>query len=634
MKIFTPRASILATASLFFGLFASALPTPPAGPGTVNYNPDAKIIQGNQPLAQSYPLSFSSPGNLTAGVPVTITLEKSILSKPATVSDAATLSFLSFSTPTITFTGPNQPVTITVTVDVPLGEFAGNYAYLVKPAGWPSGLVITDEGFTVNALVSPASSTDTSPPAVVLQTPADGTEYTYNPVIGIPVSVPVTFDGSVGANGSPITGMTATINNNPVTLSTIGQNTLNASSTGTVLLTTPGTYEIKVQATNLNGTSVDTADITVVLSAPPPTIAVASPSVNAAYSYLEGEAGASVSVSYTATSQYGNITATGATLNGAPITLNLSGVGTSLTAVGSANFTLTAGDYVLGFTASNEFGAASPVSVPFTVESVVPIPSVSILTPVAGTDFARTVGDPATVVDFTFTGGTTGGLIESVTVTLDGMVVSSTVVDLGTESITGSGSASFTEGGTHTLSVTVSNGQATATDVTNFTVTESSGEVCQNLTWLPPISLNKTIEGGSTMPIKFRLDCNGEFVRDTTTLIAIYEIFADESISEPVIYPYGFGSPNPTDYAITGHMYHLNFATAEGVHRYKIEVFHPLNAEGTSLQLLGSKELLTKVGKKSDKSKKSKKSYKSEKSSKSDKSGKSGKSDKSSKSQK
>lgn len=382
---------------------------------------------------------------------------------------------------------------------------------------------------------------------------------------------------------------------------------------------------------------MDNGSFYVDISAPPPSITVASPSSGASYTYFNVDAGASVLVSYSATSEYGNITATGATLNGAPVNLSLSGVGNSLTAVGSTSLTLSSGNYDLVFNASNEFGAASPVNVSFRVESVTPVPSVTIHAPVAGTEFTRTAGDPDTTVNFDFSGGTDAGEIESVMVTLDGVVVSSTIIGLNSPSIAGSGSASFGEGGTHTLSVTVSNGQATATDVTTFTINESSGEVCQTLTWLPPISLNKTIKGGSTMPIKFRLDCEGIFVEDTSTLIAIYEIFDDESISEPVVYPYGTGSPNPADYAITGNMYHLNFDTSEGVHRYKIEVFHPLNAEGTSLQLLGSKELLTKgkiKSSKSEKSSKSDKSSKSEKSSKSDKSDKSSKSNKSSKSKK
>ncbi|MCF7760671.1 MAG: hypothetical protein K9M98_09215 [Cephaloticoccus sp.] len=464
-----------------------------------------------------------------------------------------------------------------------------------------------------------------------------GTVYTYFPVTGIPVTVPVVFDGSVGNNGQPITGMTATINNLPVNGILTGEGTLNASFVGSADLTDPGTYVVKVNATNLNGTSEAQTDISVVVNAPPPTITVATPTAGATFNYVNNTPGASVSVSYTAVSAYGNITSTGVSLDGLPLALNLSGVGTATTATGSTSLVLTQGDYVLEFNAANAFGVATPVAVPIKVRSMEPspvIPTVSIPSPAGGAVFERTEGDPATVVNYSFTGNTTSGVINSVTVTLDGGTVSPSVSGLNTADITGTGSASYSAAGTHTLSVTVSNGQGTATALTSFTVNETPLQVCQNLTWLPPISLNKTVEGGSTVPIKFRLDCHGNFVEDHSTIITIYEIYPDGSFSAPVVYPYGTGSPNPPDYAITGQMYHLNFATAKGTHRYRIEVYHPLNAEGTSLQLLGAKELLTQGKGKSCKSEKTSKSSKSKKDDKSIKSSKGGKDQKSAKNSK
>lgn len=172
------------------------------------------------------------------------------------------------------------------------------------------------------------------------------------------------------------------------------------------------------------------------------------------------------------------------------------------------------------------------------------------------------------------------------------------------------------------MTVTVSNGQATATDSTTFSVNETTNveELCANLHWLPPISLNKVRQGGSKLPIKFTLICDSDFVREETVLISIYEVFEDGSSSEPVIYPYGVGSPNAPDYAITGNKYHLKFRTEVGVHHYRVEVYYPLNDEGTELQLLGSKDVFTKG--------KTQKSAKSDKSGKSGKSGQSGKSSK------
>lgn len=649
MKMSSLRSTLLLAVTFLLGTLLHAAPTPPSGQGVVTYTPVEKTVQGNQPLSQNYTLAIKSPANLVPGTSVTITLNKTILSKPDNVSDATTLSLLTLAPATLTFTGPNQELTTTVSVNVPLGDFAGNYAWRLTPSGWPSNLNIVDIGATVNARVSAPQSTDTTTPAITLLSPVNGTEYTYLPATGQPVNVPVNFAATVGTGGQPISGMQAFINGLSVPVTPSGLGTLSATATGTVPLTIPGPYTIRATATNQNGTSEAGADITVVLVAPPPTIAATSPAVNSVYSYTVGGSGVTVPVSFTATSLYGNITSAAATLNGTPITLNLSGVNSSLVATGSASLNLTtAGSYNLVFTATNAYGAATPVTVPFQVEVLAAPtpPAVTILTPANGTVYTRVAGSAATVVNYTFKGtAAANSPIKTVKVTIDGVTVTpSTLNGLNTATVTGGGAKSYTSAGTHVISVTVTNAAGSASTSSTFEIRETQPvEVCQNLTWLPPISLNKTIEGGSTMPIKFRLDCRGCFVRDTTTLIAIYEVYANGSTSNPVIYPYGSPGPNPPNYAITGNAYHLNFKTAEGVHRYRIEVYHPLTADGSSLQLLGSKDLLTKKasghGCKSDKSGKGKncksgKYCKSDKSDKSDKSGKSHKSYKNYKSDK
>jgi len=630
MKNFPFTSVIFSAVSFFLGLNSHAAPTVPGGgpPGAVMYSPAVNVVQGNQPLAKSYQLSITSPSNLPVGVtaPLTILVDE-VLSKPDAVDEGMARSFVSFSPSTLAFTGPNQILSVMVIVNVPEGNFAGNYAYRIKHSGWPSGLPVTDEGATVNALVEPAASTDESTPTVVLQTPADGTEYVYYPVTGEPVAVPVTFTATVNETGEPINGLLAYINGVPQAgVTTTGIGTHVATGSLELALVEPGTYAVRVTASNQHGTSEDSGDFTVVVSAPPPTISVASPAPGSNYTFPAGGTGVSVPVTYTATSLYGNITATNATLNGAPIpTLQLDGVGTSLVATGSATLSITTpGSYVLNFTAANEYGPAEQVTVPFTVSSYEPLPTVTIVTPEDGAVFTRTLGDPATAVNFSFTGGTDFGTVESVTVLLDGAPVVATINGQGTASITGSFTQSFSTAGTHTLTVTLNNGYSTATDSTTFTIKETSGEICANLTWLPPISLNKTVQSGSVMPIKFTLQCQGEFVRNESVLISIYEILPDGTETDPVLYPYGSGSPNPAEYAITGPMYHLNYPTAEGVHRYRIEVYLPLSTDGSNLQLLGSKELLTKGDDKDCKSNKSGKSDKSCKSSKSGKSDKSG----------
>ncbi len=587
MKNFLRRFAAILGAAFVFGGAAHAIPSP-----GVQYNPKVMPVQGNQPLNESYPITITTPNSIAAGSNLTIGFKITVLSKPSGVSDAIALSFISLNPSTMNVTGPTQQKVVTVTVSVPPGNFAGDYSYLVTTTGWPVGLTVPDAGSTVNARVAPTATVDLSPPTVTLQDPSNGANLTYYPAVG-PLAIPVIFAAVVGDNGATVDAMQAKIGNTPISLTMTGLNTLDASATGTATVSAPGIYTISVAATNNNGTGYDSADVTVVVSAPPPSITVASPTSGAQFLYPAGSSAATVPVSFTATSVYGNVSV-GATLDGTPIALSSSSPGTTVTA--SASLSLVAGDYTLVFSASSAYGTATPVTIPIKVRTQAPVPDlpvVSMLTPAAGQVFTRTEGDAATVVNYSFTANAATGPISAVAVAIDGVAQSPVLTGLGTTSVSGSGTISYTAGGAHTLTVTATNPDGSASASTTYTIQQDAAPVCRNLIWLPPISLGKTVEGGSEMPIKFTLTCGGDFVRDTSVLIAIYEVYANGTFGEPAIYPYGDGgNPNPPDYSINGHHYQLNFDTARGTHSYRIEVYRPM-ADG-SFQVLGTRDLLTK----------------------------------------
>lgn len=583
----------------FFALAAAcvaALPFVQAKPGApiVYYTPLLKIMQGNQPLNSTYSLTVTAPYNLTT--PATVTLVPTVLAAPAGVSNALALSFLTISPATLTFTGSSQMLSYTLTLAVPSGNYAGTYGYQLVATSSDPGWVAygpNNPGATINATVNPTSTVDLSPPSVVINSPADGVTYTYNPVSGGPLSVPVSLTAGVGTGGSPITALTATVNGTPITgLIVSGLSSLNATATATLQLSASGTYTLAATANNANGHSNASATFNVIVSAPPPTITPAQPVAGSTYSYTLGGPAVSVPVSFTANSAYGAISGVTATLNGAPVSLSTTGSGsTNVTAAASLGITAP-GSYTLVYTATSAYGTATQ-SVAFTVTGVTPPPTVSILTPASNAVFTRTAGSPATTVSFTFQGAAVYGTVQSVTITLDGSPIAATVTGLNTASITGSGSYAFTGTATHTLSVALSNGGANASASTTFQIQENQPQPSANLIWLPPISLNKTQQGGSTIPIKFTLqDGNGQFVRDPTDVMAIYEVFPNGTSSTPVIYPYGTKNKS-SNYVINGNHYQLNFPTAQGVHHYVIEVYHPLDTSGNNLQLLGSHDLFT-----------------------------------------
>lgn len=589
---FTRRLSLSAAILLGSAGAQAEIPVPDE-PGVVGYNPTVYLAQGNQPFQGSYNLAITMPANLVPGTPLTISLGVVPMSYPSGSSAAEAAGFVTLNTYQVVVSQPSQVVTISVAIDVPVGSTAGGYSWKIFTSGWPASLgTITDNGGTINGLFFGPGIIDDSPPAVQLASPVNGSVHTYFPASGSPVEVPIAFTGAVGPGGAPIQGMSAFVSGVPVSLTISGLGTAFASATGSVFLTQPGVRTVEVLASNLNGTSATTASFEVVVSAPPPTISVASPGAGTSYSLVLGSPGTSVPVSVSATSAYRPVTSLTATLNGVPLALATNGVGSAQVATGSALPLLTApGNYELVFSAASDFGLAVPVRVPFSVVGVTPAPTVSLTAPAPGAVFNRAAGDPPTAVNFAFTGGTSFGAITSVVVTLDGVAIPATVSGLNTATVSGTGSATFASGGSHVLQVTVSNGAATATASTSFTVVQGPPAHCADLTWLPPISLNKTIKGGSKIPIKFRLDCHGEFVRDEAVVIGIYEIFANGSMSVPVLFPYGRGSPNKPEYAITGPMYHLNFETDRGQHHYKIEVYTVRN--GATI-FLGEKDLFTR----------------------------------------
>ena len=116
---------------------------------------------------------------------------------------------------------------------------------------------------------------------------------------------------------------------------------------------------------------------------------------------------------------------------------------------------------------------------------------------------------------------------------------------------------------------------------------------------------NQSVTGGSVVPITFGLcysgsssnwNCwsngwshYGNFVTDTKTVIGVYEIYANNTSSTPVLYPYGESGPNPPYYSIANNQYLLEFPTAAGSHHYQVEVY----SNGNALNELGSEDIYT-----------------------------------------
>ena len=167
---------------------------------------------------------------------------------------------------TLTFTGPNQQLTTVVSVNVPLGNNAGDYSWKIRGTNWPAG--VTDPKATINATISPPTIDTTVKPVITNLLPANGSIFVYDPATG-PISFQISFDATVAANGTPISGLGASIGvTQPLTpiagLVKSGVGTLAASGVVTSPnITDAGPHTIVVSATNSADTTEATTQINI-----------------------------------------------------------------------------------------------------------------------------------------------------------------------------------------------------------------------------------------------------------------------------------------------------------------------------------------------------------------------------------
>ncbi|HEX7630557.1 MAG TPA: hypothetical protein VF388_00375 [Lacunisphaera sp.] len=582
---------------------------------TVLYQPSLKLIEGDQPLHASYVLSITSPANVVAGSAVTITPVVSVNAAPTGISNATALSFVSLSQSSLVFTGPAQTQNITVTVDVPLGTAAGSYAWAIATSGWAAGTL--DPFASINAKVTIPQIV--APPSVTISAPTDGT--VYNQLYSdLPLAVPMTFTATAPAN-SPIMSIDADVSGTAVTLTSTGLGTSTVQATGTISLSAAGIFTVQARATNNAGTSAATAEITLNIQAPAPTVTIVQPTAS---NFIYTGIPLTIPFSFNAVSVYGGITALSATLNGTPVSITPLGLNT-LSATGSGSLAINAaGSYTLAVTGTTSSGTTSATKT-FSVSAgqTVPPPTVSIAQPLNGAVFTRVAGSPATIIPFAFTATAgIGSTISAINGVLNGNNVIMTTTGIGSPTANGTGNFSITAPGTYTFVASATAAGQGGSQSISFTVKETPAPTPDcTINWLPPISLGKVQQGGSVLPIKFTIDCacsrcggnrdnddcnpshrNGRGndtcanEHDTSVVIFIYEIMANGSTTDPDVFTYspqGKCSDRDSTYAIDGNHYQLNYDTSRGTHRYHIDVYRQDPISGAP-QLLGTKEFTTK----------------------------------------
>ncbi len=537
---------ILASAAcLLLSPVLRAVGPPPGTPSPVVYNPDQlQSVQGDAPLSYTYTLQVTSPSALPVGS-TTVSLALAVISSPAGSSDAAALSYVSFSVPTLNFTGPGQARSVVVRLLIPAGSVDGDFSYLITTSGWPAGYNIADGGTRINAHVNPPGGL--VPPLVAITSPADDTIYNYT--LGTPpILVPIKVTGSA-TNSAPLLdaahdGLTASITGyadddsvilptRPLALVITGLGTANAE--GVVLggfpVSAAGTYTVAATATNSEGTSVTSNDFYVVVGVTPPVVEIVAPTED--FTYIKGISAATVAYSIKARSSGGGIMTLSATLDGDPIAISsLIGVSADGVTPGQAIATGTGSwvfstsviaggttEHTLSVTTTDLIGSASATS-KFKVTELLPAITTVIPPPLDGSviPMPPDASNLLVPVVFTSTASPTGATVKAVSATLDGSPMTITSTTLNRASVTGTGSLSFVSGvglgGTHTIVATGSNSSLglVAIDDATFTITPPPPPTI-TITQSPLASYGGLLGHLLSIPFTFKTSNTGAYIK-------------------------------------------------------------------------------------------------------------------------
>ncbi len=485
---------------------------------TVSYSPSSQAIQGIIPFSRSYPLTITSPDTLTGPATVSLTSNIVVTASPAGVLTSTALSFLTFSQNSLTFSGPSQSITVTVTMNVPLTALVGGYGYQIYTSGWPAGTAANNNGTAINATVSLPANVG-APPSVIISTPTDLQSFSFA-ATAFPAQIPLTFTAtavsahpilSVDANltGPAATGVAIAVTGTSVTANA----TVTAS--GNMTVSQPGTYIVQARASNDGGTSATSNTFTVSIAGTPPAVSISSPTPSQIFTIPAGSTQAAVPFTFAGSSTYGSISALTATLNGAAFTsFTTTGLNTLAVSGSAPSVSLAAGTYTLVASATNPYGTANAQTT-FTVVGATPPPTLAlaISKPVDGSIITRVAGSPATAVPFAINATETNGTVSTLTATLGNgtttVPVTFTPTGLTTTTAAGSGNLSISTAGTYTLTATATGtGNLTKTTAVKFTVkeTQPAPQPCTTkVLWLQPLADGKVQSCAKNVSVAFQI---------------------------------------------------------------------------------------------------------------------------------
>jgi hypothetical protein len=267
---------------------------------------------------------------------------------------------------------------------------------------------------------------------------------------------------------------------------------------------TSATFSYQVYTTGWPTTPSDAGtaiNATVSLAPAPaslPTVTITSPADGAVLTYGTTGLPAQVPFHFDAASTASSpITAVDAMFGGAPVNLTtVTGLGTANVSADGFLTVTTTGAYSVCARATNSAGVAMDTN-GFTVSVSAPAPTVVIDTPANGSVYTYHAGAPALSVPVHFTATSVFGGIRTLTATVDNAAATFVPDGIGALTATGTVNLSYTTAGIHTVVVTTTDDNGTATAQTSFTIKVEGASGGSN-----------SVVSGT---IFFDVDCDGTF---------------------------------------------------------------------------------------------------------------------------
>jgi hypothetical protein len=539
---FAGASTALPVTSLTATLDGSPIAFTPVGLGTENATGAATLSVTAAGLHTIVVTTVDSDGNTASGT-TTFTVN-------VTTSPPPAISISPSDGSLFTYTTGNPPLAINVSVSATAGyaNITALSAVLVNPDSSQTPISLTTAGVGSSGVatgtailnltaggqysiqVTATDGCNTSnvaagfninvitvyPPPTASAVLPNGTAYTRVDCGG-PAPVLVNFTGA--STALPITSLSATLDGSAIAFTPVGLGTENATGTATLNVAAAGLHSIVVTTTDSNGgTAAATTFFSVeVTTSPAPAVTVTSPLNGTIYTYTTGNPALNIPVSISATAGYGNIATLSAVLvnpnsSQVSIPLTTTGVGSSPSATGSANLSLsTGGSYTINITVSDGCNTATATT-SFTINVVTnyPPPTACVTLP-CGNVYTRVDCAGPDLVKVNFAGTSSALPIASLKATLDGSPITFAPSGIGTEKATGTATLSVATAGVHTvvLTVTDSNG-GTATSSVTFTITVTSAPP-PNVSISSPVSGSSYTYSGSPLNIPLVFTANASY---------------------------------------------------------------------------------------------------------------------------